>query len=94
VKVDSDDFAFTMNSLMVDLSQHMNEIEMADLPVLEKALNLGDSRKLANSFKLIKAFVPSRCHPTTLGFVAAPFDYICDMFRKFPNQDSKVLGSS
>lgn len=82
---------------MDDLAQHFNEEEMADLPALENALRIEDSRILAKSFDNRKMLVPSRSHPMApnkppfnviAGFMATPFDYLGDLVRKFPEEDA------
>lgn len=57
-----------LQELWTLLSQHMEEEEQEDLPLLEKALardqNKGSSESLAKNFGRTKAFVPSRSHPS------------------------------
>ncbi|KAL9130376.1 MAG: hypothetical protein Q9217_001434 [Psora testacea] len=93
LKAGSADFIPTLEALMKDLSQHIKEEESDDLPALEKAIDGAESENLATSFDRTKMFVPSRSHPsapnrppfeTVAGLMAAPMDYIGDLFRKFP----------
>ncbi len=87
---------------MADLSEHIKEEERDDLPALETALRSSqtgkDSETLASSFERTKMFVPSRSHPSAgenplfesaMGLMAAPFDRLSDMFRKFPEKNTE-----
>jgi hypothetical protein len=72
---------------------------MADLPALDDALCIEDSKSLAKSFSRTKVFVPSRSHPmapskppfdTIAGLIAAPFDYLGDLLRRFPDEREEL----
>ncbi|KAL9103371.1 MAG: hypothetical protein Q9163_001583 [Psora crenata] len=89
----SPEFMPTLDALMKDLSQHIQEEEKDELPALEKSIEEGESENLATSFSRTKMFVPSRSHPsapnrppfeTVAGLMAAPLDRLGDLFRKFP----------
>lgn len=90
-------FVPTLEKLMKDLNEHIEEEEKEDLPKLERVLSGPDSVSMANSFRRTKAFVPTRSHPwapnrppfeTVVGLLAAPFDRLADLFRSFPDQDA------
>lgn len=90
------DFKPMIMTLMDDLGRHMHAEEMEDLAILEETLSPRESRSLAKSFTRTKIFVPSRAHPhlpskppfeTAVGLVAAPFDQMMDLFRKWPHKD-------
>jgi hypothetical protein len=87
-------FLPTLKDLMEDLSTHIKEEEMDDLPKLEKVLSQEDSEKYSTSFGRTKMFVPSRSHPsapdkppyeTAVGLLTAPIDHLADLFRKWPH---------
>ncbi|KAK9233851.1 hemerythrin HHE cation binding domain-containing protein [Lipomyces kononenkoae] len=87
------EFIPTIESLMKDLAQHIEEEETSDFPKLQNALQSFESEDLAKSFDRTKSFVPTRSHPsapskppfeTVAGLLAAPIDRLADMFRKFP----------
>jgi hypothetical protein len=87
-------FIPTLRELMEDLSTHIKEEEVHDLPKLEGSLSEEDSQSLAKSFGRTKMFVPSRSHPsapdkppfeTVAGLLTAPIDHLADLFRKWPN---------
>jgi len=89
-------FLPTLDKLMKDLNEHIEEEEKHDLPILERVLDRSDSVSMANSFDRTKAFVPTRSHPwapnkppfeTVVGLLAAPLDRLADLFRSFPNQN-------
>jgi len=89
------EFSPTLEALMKDLTQHMQEEEKDDLPALESALQNDESESIAKSFGRTKAFVPSRSHPsapnkppfeTVVGLMTAPIDHLGDLFRKFPDK--------
>jgi len=93
------DFVSSLESLMNDLAQHFNEEQMANLPALDDALCIEDSKSLANSFSRRKAFVPSRSHPmilhkplfdTVASLIAAPFDYLGNLLRRFPDEKAEL----
>lgn len=97
MKANHPDLIPTIQSMMADLKQHMNEEEQDDLVALEAALPQEDSMKMAKSFERTKMFVPSRSHPmapnkppfeTVVGLLTAPIDHIMDVFRKFPEDIS------
>jgi hypothetical protein len=80
---------------MNDLNEHISGEESSDLPALEAAMQTSDSEAMAKSFGRIKAFVPSRSHPsapdkppfeTVVGLMTAPMDHLADLFRKFPDK--------
>jgi len=88
------EFLPTLEALMKDLNQHIQEEENDDLPALESALQEDESESMAKSFGRTKAFVPSRSHPsapskppfeTVIGLMTAPIDHLGDIFRKFPD---------
>jgi len=87
------EFHPTLDALWKDLHNHIREEETHDLPTLEKALNTDVTVDIAKSFERTKMFTPTRSHPsapnkppfeTAVGLLAAPFDKLADMFRKFP----------
>jgi hypothetical protein len=95
MKAGDSEFISVIRNLMSELSKHIKDEEEHDLPKLEKALQQGDSEKMANSFGRTKAFVPSRSHPsapskppfeTVVGLMTAPIDHLADLFRKFPEE--------
>jgi hypothetical protein len=80
---------------MAILSNHINDEETIDLVKLEDAITLEESDRLARSFGRTKMFVPSRSHPsapsrpsfeTAVGLMAAPWDHLMDLFRKWPDE--------
>ncbi|PVH68107.1 hypothetical protein DL98DRAFT_507114 [Cadophora sp. DSE1049] len=95
LKAGTMDFVPSLESLVNDLAEHLNEEEMVDLPALDGALSSEESKSLATSFCRIKAFLPSRSHPpapikpplgTIASFIAAPFDHLGDLLRRFPDE--------
>jgi hypothetical protein len=87
-------FLPTIQTLMNDLSRHIEEEETSDLVKLEDALDEEDSQSLAKSFGRTKMFVPSRSHPsapdkppfeTAVGLLTAPIDHLADLLRKWPD---------
>jgi hypothetical protein len=89
------EFIPTLEALMKDLNQHIQEEENDDLPALESAIQNDESESIAKSFGRTKAFVPSRSHPnapnkppfeTVIGLMTAPIDHLGDIFRKFPDK--------
>ncbi|CCX14984.1 Similar to Uncharacterized hemerythrin-like protein C869.06c; acc. no. Q9URY9 [Pyronema omphalodes CBS 100304] len=92
-------FEPTLKTIIADLKQHIQDEELHDIPLLEKALanNLVESAELAKSFERTKMFTPTRSHPaapnkppfeTAVGLMTAPMDKIRDMFAKFPREDT------
>jgi hypothetical protein len=97
------EFMPALKSLMEDLAQCINEEEMVDLPALDKALSSEHSNSLERAFYRTKSLAPSRSHPVALNtplvgtvawMLAAPFDQLGDLFRKFPNETFKNSGNS
>jgi hypothetical protein len=91
-------FESTLSDLWKDLSEHIKEEENDDLPKFEEKLQADESESLSTSFGRTKMFVPSRSHPsapdkppfeTVAGLLAAPFDHLSDLFRKFPQDHKK-----
>lgn len=89
-------FIPALTTLMDDLSTHMREEEMEDLPMLEEAIPAHTSQSLSKAFTRTKIFVPSRAHPhapnkppyeTAVGLLTAPFDQVMDLFRKWPHKN-------
>ncbi|KAJ5160923.1 uncharacterized protein N7482_007927 [Penicillium canariense] len=88
-------FVPTMTILMDDLASHAQTEETKDLVKLEGAITAEESRRLARSFGRTKWFAPSRAHPnlpnppyqTVVGLMAAPVDYLQDLFRKWPDPE-------
>jgi hypothetical protein len=87
------EFIPTIKQLYADLEQHMRVEEEEDLAKLENAIQTAESESLAASFAKTKYFVPSRSHPsapnrppfeTAISLLAAPFDKVADLFRRFP----------
>jgi hypothetical protein len=98
LKAGTIDFVPSLESLINDLAQHFIEEEMADLPALDGALCIEDSKSLAKYYSWRKVFVPSRSHPmapnkppfdTIAGWIAAPLDYLGDLLRRFPDEREK-----
>ncbi|KFX93344.1 hypothetical protein O988_06862 [Pseudogymnoascus sp. VKM F-3808] len=97
------EFMPALKSLMDDLAQCINEEEMVDLPALDRSLSSEQSDDLERSFHRTKSLAPSRSHPVALNtpflgtvawiLVAAPFDQLGDLFRKFPDETSSKLPS-
>lgn len=81
--------------LMDDLASHAQEEETKDLVKLEGAITAEESKRLAKSFGRTKWFAPTRAHPdlpdppyqTVVGLMAAPKDYLQDLFRKWPDPE-------
>ncbi|KAJ5824206.1 hypothetical protein N7447_006546 [Penicillium robsamsonii] len=87
-------FIPAIRELMDNLSKHIKEEELNDLPKLEQALSQEDSESCAKTFSRTKMFVPSRSHPsapdkppyeTAVGLLTAPIDHLADLFRKWPD---------
>jgi hypothetical protein len=81
--------------LMDGLSKHIHDEETSDLVKLEGAITEEESNRLAKSLRRTKIFVPSRAHPeapdrppfgTAVELLAAPFDQLQDIFRKWPDE--------
>lgn len=53
-----------IKKLYAILDAHIKEEEKDDLPKLEKALAQDDSAKLGANFQRVKAFIPTRSHPS------------------------------
>ncbi|KAL2827802.1 hemerythrin HHE cation binding domain-containing protein [Aspergillus cavernicola] len=82
----------TLNSLMNNLSQHIQEEENNDFPKLEDAISSEESEKLSTSFARIKMFVPTPSYASSsapdkppfesaVGLMAAPIDHLANRFR-------------
>jgi len=93
--VEKSEFEPTLDELMKNLSQHIDEEEAHDMPALEKAISPEDSQSMSTKFNLTKKFIPSQSHPsapsrppfeTVAGMLAAPIDHIKDLFKKFPEE--------
>ncbi|KAJ5793942.1 hypothetical protein N7457_000541 [Penicillium paradoxum] len=87
-------FVPTLKGLMLDLGRHARHEEEVDLPRLEEMLSKEESAELTRHLDRMKIFVPSRSHPlaptepffeTAVGLLAAPIDYLADLFRKWPD---------
>ena len=87
-----------LKSLVDVLAPCINDEEMADLPALDRALSRDKSNRLERSFRRIKSLAPSRNHSvaqntsllgTLAWMLAAPFDQLGDLFRKFPDETFK-----
>ncbi|KAL7275493.1 hypothetical protein RUND412_001551 [Rhizina undulata] len=100
----SPEFIPKLDELMAAFSEHMEAEENEELPKLEKALagHEGVTYELAGSFKRTKMFAPTRSHPwmpnkppfeTVVSLMAAPYDMLVDMFRKFPKEGEDVRKS-
>ncbi|KAI0838267.1 hypothetical protein F5Y06DRAFT_53718 [Hypoxylon sp. FL0890] len=92
------DFIPTLESLMVDLKQHIKEEEEEDLVKLEEALLPRKSKDLADQFEMTKSFTPTRSHPsapnkppfeTAVSLMSAPLDKLRDIFRAWPNEPGR-----
>ncbi|XXH05906.1 hypothetical protein Hte_012348 [Hypoxylon texense] len=95
---EDNDFIPTLETLMKDLETHIKEEEEHDLVKLEEALLPSKSKDLAEQFEMIKAFTPTRSHPsapnkppfeTAVGLMTAPLDKLRDMFRTWPDEPSR-----
>ncbi|KAL2810025.1 hypothetical protein BJX63DRAFT_434664 [Aspergillus granulosus] len=91
------DFLPTLDTLMEELSEHIEKEESEDLVILEETLSEHDSQSLSKTFNRTKIFLPSRAHPhapnkppfeTAVGLMTAPFDQVADLFRKWPSRDA------
>ena len=92
MEVNATDFIASLESLINDVAQYFMDVEMADLPSLDRVLTSKESKSLAYSFTRTKMTVPSRCHPlafnkkTAVGIIiswmAAPVDCLSKLFRK------------
>jgi hypothetical protein len=80
---------------MDDFASHAQVEETKDLVKLEGAVTAAESKRLARSFGRTKWFAPTRAHPdlpdppyqTVAGLMAAPMDYLRDLFRKWPDPE-------
>lgn len=95
LKAGTAEFIPALKSLIDTLASCINDEEMADLPALDKALSIEQSNSLEISFRRIKSVAPSRSHPvvpntplleTVAWMLAAPFDQLGDLFRRFPDE--------
>ncbi|KFY38806.1 hypothetical protein V494_04200 [Pseudogymnoascus sp. VKM F-4513 (FW-928)] len=80
------EFMLALKSLIEDLAHYINEEEMVDLPALDKALSSKHSNNLERAFHRTKS--------TVAWMLAAPFDQLSDLFRKFPDETFKISGNS
>ncbi|GLI80333.1 hypothetical protein PoHVEF18_008687 [Penicillium ochrochloron] len=88
-------FVPTLTILMDDLASHAQVEETKDLVKLENAITAEESKRLAKLFGRTKWFAPTRAHPdlpdppyqTVVGLMAAPKDYLQDLFRKWPDPE-------
>lgn len=89
------EFVPKLKELWAPLSQHIQDEEANDLPMLESQLSeaLEESEAMAKRFGRTKMLIPTRSHPSAgenppfesvMGLLTAPIDRIADMFRKFP----------
>jgi hypothetical protein len=76
----------------------ISDVPNDDLPSLEKAIDSTNSESKAKSFARTKISVPTQSHPnapakplfeTVAGMLAAPIDYLNDIFKKFPEDYKK-----
>ncbi|KAI1818097.1 HHE domain protein [Poronia punctata] len=97
---ENENFNKVLEALWTNLSAHIKEEEIDDLPALEKALDPKDSESMTKSFGRTKMFIPTRSHPhapdkppfeTVVGLLTAPIDHIRDLFRKFPDDTKSQL---
>ncbi|KAJ5499379.1 hypothetical protein N7453_008430 [Penicillium expansum] len=81
------------------LAKHMRDEESNDLVILEETLTSDESEKLGQSLSRTKMFLPSRSHPydlenprfeTVADLLMAPLDYLQDLFRKWPEEESML----
>ncbi|KAF1978810.1 HHE domain-containing protein [Bimuria novae-zelandiae CBS 107.79] len=97
LKASHPDYVPELKSLWAILEKHIQEEEQNDLPKFEKVLSQHEeaSTKLAVNFQRVKAFIPTRSHPSAgenpyfeslAGLLAAPMDKLADLFRKFPEK--------
>jgi hypothetical protein len=100
LKAGTAEFIPALKSLIDALASCINEEEMADLPALDKSLSIEQSNSLESSFRRIKSVAPSRSHlvvpntpllETVAWMLAAPFDQLGDLFRRFPDEISPDL---
>lgn len=100
MEVNATDFIASLESLINDVAQYFMDVEMADMPSLDRVLTPKESKSLAYSFTRTKMTVPSRSpllvfnKQTAVGilsWMAAPVDYLSNLFRKFP--DERALGN-
>ncbi|RFU26873.1 hypothetical protein B7463_g9471, partial [Scytalidium lignicola] len=99
LKASSLEFLSTLQSLMKDLRQHMDEEETDDLVALDNSLQSGETESMAKSFERTKMFTPTRSHPsapdkppfeTVLDLMTVPIDKLGDILgRRFPDQHTK-----
>ncbi|KAJ5489767.1 hypothetical protein N7539_004657 [Penicillium diatomitis] len=88
-------FVPTLTMLMDDLASHAQIEESKDLVKLEGAITAEESQRLARSYGRTKWFAPTRAHPnlpaapyqSISSFLAAPKDYLQDLFRKWPDPE-------
>ncbi|KAJ5668686.1 hypothetical protein N7462_009756 [Penicillium macrosclerotiorum] len=87
-------FLPTLTLLMDDFASHVQAEEAQVLVKLENAISAEESARLAKSFDRTKFLAPTRAHPalpdqppyqTIVGLMAAPLDYLQDLFRKWPD---------
>ncbi|KGO42416.1 hypothetical protein PEX2_080650 [Penicillium expansum] len=92
-------FLPTITMLMEGLAKHMRDEESNDLVILEETLTSDESEKLGQSLSRTKMFLPSRSHPydlenprfeTVADLLMAPLDYLQDLFRKWPEEESML----
>ena len=100
MEVNATDFIASLESLINDVAQYFMDVEMADMPSLDRVLTPKESKSLAYSFTRTKMTVPSRSPVLAsnkqtaaciLSWMAAPVDYLSNLFRKFP--DERALGN-
>lgn len=92
-------FLPTITMLMEGLAKHMRDEESNDLVILEETLTSDESEKLGQSLSRTKMFLPSRSHPydlenprfeTVADLLMAPLDYLQDLFRRWPEEESML----
>lgn len=66
MKASNPDYVPELKKLYAILDEHIKEEEKDDLPKIEKALSQHqeDSAKLGARFQSVKAFIPTRSHPS------------------------------
>ena len=96
---DNDQFDPLLERLMNHLHDHIEHEKNEDMPKLEKIISREESQKLARSFERTKMFTPTRSHPSAPNkpyfenfavMLAAPIDKFADLFRSFPEDQSKL----
>ncbi|KAH8200961.1 hypothetical protein TruAng_004899 [Truncatella angustata] len=97
LKPSDSNFQPTLDKLMKNLKQHIEEEEHSDLVELEEALDNTESSELSSKFERTKYLTPTRSHPnapnkppfeTVVGLMSAPLDKIGDLLRRWPNDAS------